>query len=404
MTPGLPAVVRPPPSAKPTGRYVTLALQGHRPTGARRHDLSGETPTVSEHPTDPVGLSTATLERWLRAVRPDLVTDAPLRATLLDGGRSNLTYRLDGGATPLVLRRPPLGHVLSTAHDMAREHRVIAALAPTSVPVPRAELHHDDADGAAGVSTPFYLMRLVDGVVLRAPDDNAGFTAPQLRALSLDLAATLGRLHALDPAAIGLGTLGRPDGFLARQVRRWGAQYDLSRSRPMPELDQLQDRLRTSVPATTQDSLLHGDYRLDNVIVQVGADGAPRLAAVLDWEMATHGDSLTDLGLLALYWDIRAIGGDSLGIATSAVDTTAGYPAFDELVDAYSAERRVRVPELSWYRAFAAYKLAIILEGVHYRHRAGETVGPGFDTVGALVAPLAAHGLACLGTTSATAR
>lgn len=387
------------PLTKPTGRYVTLAVQGHRPRRARRHDACRKTPTVSEHVTEPVGLSTSTLERWLRSVRPDLLTDAPLRASILDGGRSNLTYRVDGGVVPLVLRRPPLGHVLSTAHDMGREHRVVTALAPTSVPVPRTELLHDDADGAAGVGTPFSLMRLVEGVVLRSPADNAQFSAPQLRALSLDLATTLARLHDLDPGAVGLGHLGRPDGFLTRQVHRWGAQYDLSRSRPMPELDQLQVRLRTSVPATTQSSLLHGDYRLDNAIVQVGPDGALRLAAILDWEMATLGDSLTDLGLLALYWDIRTLGGDSLEVATSAVDPDAGYPPFDELVDVYCAARGVRVPGLSWYMAFAAYKLAIILEGVHFRYRAGETVGPGFGAVGALVAPLAARGLVSLRST-----
>ncbi|WP_234346655.1 phosphotransferase family protein [Cellulomonas timonensis] len=359
---------------------------------------------MSEHLTEPVGLSTSTFERWLRPRRPDLLADGPLRATILDGGRSNLTYQVTGGAAPLVLRRPPLGHVLSTAHDMAREHRVISALAPASVPVPRAELHHDDSDGSAGVGTPFYVMELVEGVVLRSPADNAQFSAPQLRALSLDLAATLGRLHSLDPQSVGLGSLGRPDGFLTRQARRWGEQYDRSRSRPLPQLDQLQDELRASIPATTRTSILHGDYRLDNAIVQVGPDGAPTLAAILDWEMATLGDSLTDLGLLALYWDIRTLSGEAMGAAASAVDPAAGYPSFDELVDVYSATRRAPVPKLAWYRAFAAYKLAIILEGIHYRHLAGETVGPGFDTVGALVAPLAAHGLASLGPTRTGAR
>jgi aminoglycoside phosphotransferase (APT) family kinase protein len=288
---------------------------------------------------------------------------------------------------------------------MAREFRVISGLAPTPVPVPGAFLFHDDTTGEAGVGTPFYLMEHVDGRVLSSSADNADLAPEQLRALSLELAARLADLHAVDPDAVGLGDLGRPDGFLERQVRRWGKQYALSRSRELPDLDLLQDRLSSSVPATTHSSLIHGDYRLDNAIVRLatGEPGAsPTIAAILDWEMATIGDSFTDLGLLDLYWDIRSVvetsGTLEAGaVAPSAVEPGRGYPEFAELVDTYARARGIGVPDLSWYRAFAAYKLAIILEGIHFRFRAGETVGAGFETVGGMVPLLAADGLRTLG-------
>jgi aminoglycoside phosphotransferase (APT) family kinase protein len=345
---------------------------------------------------EPRGLATSQLEAWLRAEHPNLVGESELDATLITGGRSNLTYRVIGGPAPLVLRRPPLGHVLASAHDMAREFRVISALGGSSVPVPQALLYRDDTDGVVGVGTPFYLMGFVDGQVLSSPAANAPHSPAQLRTLSLDLVAILAELHSLDPATVGLADFGRAAGYLERQVRRWGEQYDTSRNRELPELDTLQAALRDKVPTTVSSSLVHGDFRLDNAIVRMDADGRPRIAAILDWEMATIGDSLTDLGLLGLYWDIRGISAHAAAVAASAVDPAAGYPSFAELLDAYAAARGTAVPELSWYLAFAAYKLAIILEGIHMRFQAGETVGPGFDTIGGLVTPLAQAGLRSL--------
>ena len=337
------------------------------------------------------GLDVARLDTWLRRTHPGLATDEPLRATLFAGGRSNLTYRVDGARVPLVLRRPPLGHVQETAHDMAREHRVIRALGSTRVPVPATVDLVDDVDGAAGTGTPFFVMERVEGEALRDPAQNAGWSPAELRALSLELAELLAELHTLDPASVGLGDLGRPDGYLDRQLRRWGRQYDGSRSRGLPALDALQERLREHVPATVRTGLVHGDYRLDNALVS----RAGGVHAVLDWEMATLGDTAVDLGMLGLYWDIRRIAPPD-GLTASAVDPAAGYPEFAELADAYAARSGSAVPDLSWYRAFAAYKLAVILEGVHFRYRAGETVGEGFDAIGALVLPLADEGLARL--------
>ena len=345
---------------------------------------------------EPRGLFTSVLETWLRAEHPELVGESALEATLITGGRSNLTYRLVGGPAPLVLRRPPLGHVLASAHDMAREFRVISALGGSTVPVPGAVLYRDDTDGTAGVGTPFYLMGFVDGQVLSSPAANAPFAPAQLRALSLDLVSTLAGLHSIDPVSVGLEDFGRAAGYLERQLRRWGEQYDKSRNRELTELDALQAALRTGVPTTVSSTLVHGDFRLDNAIVRVDADGRPRIAAILDWEMATIGDSFTDLGLLGLYWDIRSISAGAAAVAASAVDQEAGYPSFAEMLDVYAAARGIPVPELSWYLAFAAYKLAIILEGIHFRFQAGETVGPGFDTIGGLVTPLAEAGLRSL--------
>ncbi|MBC7402506.1 MAG: phosphotransferase family protein [Microbacteriaceae bacterium] len=345
---------------------------------------------------EPRGLATSQLEAWLRAEHPNLVGESELDASLIAGGRSNLTYRVIGGPAPLVLRRPPLGHVLASAHDMAREFRVISALGGGSVPVPQALLYRDDTDGTAGVGTPFYLMGFVDGQVLSSPAANSPFSPAQLRTLSLDLVEILAELHSIDPASVGLEDFGRAAGYLERQVRRWGEQYDKSRNRELPQLDALQAALRENVPITVSSSLVHGDFRLDNAIVRVDADGRPRIAAILDWEMATIGDSFTDLGLLGLYWDIRRISQQAAAVAASAVDPAAGYPSFAELLDAYAGARGTAVPELSWYLAFAAYKLAIILEGIHLRFQAGETIGPGFDTIGGLVTPLAQAGLRSL--------
>lgn len=361
----------------------------------------------------PPGLDVHRLDQWLRRTHPELATQDPLSASVIAGGRSNLTYRVDGATVPLVLRRPPLGHVLSTAHDMAREHRVIAALQGTPVPVPRVVDLVDDHDGGAGTGTPFFLMEHVAGEVLANPVQNAAYSAAELRALSLELAETLAELHRVDPAAVGLGDFGRPDGYLERQLRRWATQLDASRSREVAALDALGALLREHVPAQQAAGIVHGDFRLDNAIVGRGigagdangatvgvpdgaADGTPHVAAILDWEMATLGDPTVDLGMLGLYWDIGALGEAAAGVATSAVDLDAGYPAFDELVDAYEARRGRPVPELSWYRAFGAYKLGVILEGVHYRFRAGDTVGDGFDVIGDLVEPLADEGLARL--------
>lgn len=336
------------------------------------------------------GLDVAGLMSWLSAAHPDL-TRGELTAAVIPGGKSNLTYRVEGALIPLVVRRPPLGHVLSSAHDMRREHRVISALHDTAVPVPPViDIVDDSADGAV-TGTPFFVMALVEGRVLAHPGDNVHFTAAALRAVSMQLAEVLAELHAVSPASVGLGDFGRGEGFLERQLKTWRRQYDASRSRALPMLDRLQEALGGRVPTSARTTLVHGDYRLDNAIVAGGGDHAS-LAAVLDWEMSTIGDPLVDLGIFGMYWNINDIAGAG-GSLPSAVDTAAGYPTFDELVDAYAARAGIPVPDLTWYRAFAAYKLGVIAEGIHFRYERGETVGSGFDHIGGLVEILAEEGL-----------
>ncbi|GAA1854846.1 phosphotransferase family protein [Myceligenerans crystallogenes] len=380
------------------------------------------------------GLDVAGFGRWLGRAHPELLDGttadaaapgAGLTASLITGGRSNLTYRVDGARVPLVVRRPPLGHVLATAHDMRREHRVISALAGR-VPVPGTvdvvdDTPGDDGSGGDVTGTVFLVMEHVPGEVLARPAQNSRYTPAGLHRLGLDLAEVLADLHAVDPAAVGLADFGRPAGYLDRQMATWRRQYDASRSREVPALDRLQDVLAGSVPAADggRVGIVHGDYRLDNVIVAgdgegagdagagiapvdagtapgaTGSTGGPRVAAVLDWEMATLGDPLVDLGMLGMYWRIRELAPQ--GVVAGAIVPGAGYPEFAEVVDAYASRAGIGVPGLGWYEAFACYKLAVILEGVHYRHRAGQTVGDGFDGIGDLVTPLAREGLARTG-------
>ncbi|MGN6220003.1 MAG: phosphotransferase family protein [Microbacterium sp.] len=335
------------------------------------------------------GLDAAALTGWLAEAHPDLAR-GDLSATVIAGGRSNLTYAVDGAAVPLVVRRPPLGHVLSSAHDMRREHRVISALATTPVPVPRAIDVVDDTADAGITGTVFFVMERSPGLVLASRAQNDPYAPAALRRLSLELARRLADLHAVDPVTVGLGDFGRPDGYLERQLATWRRQLDASRSRETPQLGALQESLAAGIPRSTRSGIVHGDYRLDNALVVDSPDG-PRISAILDWEMATLGDPLVDLGILALYWNIAELPGGT-GAVPSAVDEDAGYASFDELVDAYAHHAGIAVPDLRWYRAFAAYKLAVILEGIHYRYQAGATVGEGFERMGALVEPLAGLG------------
>ncbi|HEV7623456.1 MAG TPA: phosphotransferase family protein, partial [Amnibacterium sp.] len=235
----------------------------------------------------------------------------------------------------------------------------------------------------------------VEGTIVRAPGDDAALSAAQRRAVSFALIDVLAALHALDPAEVGLADLGRAHGYLARQVARWTTQYAGSRTRDLPDLDALAGGLADRVPATTASGLLHGDFRLDNAILDL--DGAtPRIAAVLDWEMATIGDLDADLTLCALYWRLGAVAADAGVPAATAVVPGAGYPDADELVGHYAAAGARPIGDLGWYDAFAAFKLAVILEGVHHRYLQNATVGAGFETIGALVPPLAALGRARL--------
>ncbi|MFD7884779.1 phosphotransferase family protein [Streptomyces bauhiniae] len=332
----------------------------------------------------PPGLDLDRLRALLDRERPGLVT-GPLTGRLIEGGRSNLTYALTDGTSRWVVRRPPLGHVLATAHDMRREHRVISALHPTRVPVPRPVLLCED-DEVLGA--PFYVMEFVEGTPYRTADQLAPLGAERTRNAVLSLVDTLVELHAVDPAEVGLADFGRPEGFLDRQLRRWGKQLDASRNRELAGVDELHAALGRSLPTSPAPAVVHGDYRLDNVLIGEG----DRIEAILDWEMSTLGDPLTDLGLLVMY-------SQPLGMAHSPVSTTAeapGHPTPTELIERYAERSGRDVADVNWYTAFAWFKLAVILEGIHYRYTLGQTVGGGFDRIGDLVPVFIDHGLTTL--------
>jgi aminoglycoside phosphotransferase (APT) family kinase protein len=346
---------------------------------------------IMAHMSDaPPGLDLAAVTTWLEQQRPGLLARPPT-AALVAGGRSNLTYVLDDGARRLVLRRPPLGHVLATAHDMAREHRVLSALHGTVVPVPQPLALCTDA---AVTGAPFYVMEHVDGAVLRRRPDIEPLPDDGRRQLVDAMMDVLADLHGIDPAGVGLADFGRPAGFMARQVRRWGGQLDASRSRSLKGVDELRAGLEASVPEHGEGTIVHGDYRLDNLVVAgPGEPDAYRVRAVLDWEMATLGDPLGDLGLLVAYWDGLGSSDDPV---VASIGPAAGLPPASALVERYVARSGRDVSALPWYVAFGFFKIAVILEGIHYRFVQGQTIGDGFDRIGEVVPVLVADGLAAL--------
>lgn len=334
--------------------------------------------------TDLPGLDLDRLSTWLRG---QVDVAGALSGTLIAGGKSNLTYQVGDGTTRWIVRRPPLGHVLATAHDMAREYRVMAALRDTDVPVPAMyALCQDDSV----LGAPFYVMEHVEGTPYRTAAELTELGPERTRAISTSLIDTLAVLHAVDPVAVGLADFGRPEGFLERQVRRWKKQLDASHSRELPLADELYARLAADVPPESAVGIVHGDYRLDNVLT----DSSDRPAAVIDWEMATLGDPLTDLALMVVYGRLAA---DRSGNATVADASVApGFLSEDEIIARYTARSDRDMSRFGFYLGLAAFKLAAILEGIHYRYLDGQTVGDGFDTIGAAIDPLLETGLTAL--------
>jgi len=346
------------------------------------------------------------LADWIRQSlgEPVELTDIQLIA----GGRSNLTYRLavtlparaPDGAGPgadrlLVLRRPPLGHVLPTAHDMSREFRVLSGLSGTEVPVARPVAFCDDADV---IGAPFYLMEHVPGVVLRSRQDTAALTESQNADLSERLADMLAAIHGVDVEATGLAGLGRGAGYLTRQLARWQRQWELSKTREVPGYDQLVARLTATLPPEGETTLVHGDFRLDNLLVTVSP--RPRITAVVDWEMATLGDPLADLGLTLVYWtdpgeegwlkpdqEEPGSGAPGPGLRTDAT-TSPGFLTRAEFAAGYAQRTGRDISRIGYYVAFGYFKLAVVLEGIHARYLQHQTVGEGFEQEGLAVPTL----------------
>ena len=313
-----------------------------------------------------------------------------LSAELIGHGRSNLTYCIRSGDDRWVLRRPPLSHVQPTAHDMKREFRVLSALADTDVPAPRpiALCEDSEVNGA-----PFYIMEYVEGTVpTDAADFARRFDEGQRRRISEELVDTLVRLHALSPAEVGLEDFGRPQGYLERQVRRFSEQLSRAKTREIPELDDLARRLAAALPSESGATIVHGDYRLDNAIL----DAEGHIAAVLDWEMATLGDPLADVGLMMMYWAQEGTAGNASmpSISSTPITALAGFLSRSEAAALYAARSGRDLSNLDFYTVLAHFKLAVILENMHARFLAGGTVGAGFEVIGSQVLVLARAGLA----------
>ena len=318
---------------------------------------------------------------------------AHCRVELISGGKSNLTYGVDSAAGSVILRRPPLGHVLPTAHDMVREHTVMTALAPTDVPVPRTLHLCTDADV---LGQPFYVMERVEGHICRdtLPPGYADEPA-QRNAVGVGLVDVLARLHSVDPQGVGLGEFGRPEGYMGRQVRRWVKQWDATRIEGHEALDALAAELAAEVPATQRSTVVHGDYRLDNTMLDPERPG--RIAAVLDWEMSTLGDPLADLGILLGYWSQADDDGDRLSaLVVPAATVLPGFPTRSEVASLYAERTGLDLTPLPWYVSFAAFKLAVVCAGIVARVRGGAMVGPGFDGIEERIGPLVEIGRAAL--------
>lgn len=302
------------------------------------------------------------LEEWFREKVPGI--EPPLDYEPIHGGLSNLTFLVtDQSGTRWVLRRPPLGKGLGTAHDMGREVKVVSALAPTPVPVPPVVGFCEDEEVTGA---PFYVMEFVEGPVLRTPEQAALFPKAEDRVeIGNGLADVLAAIHEVDPDEAGLGDLGRREGYVERQLARWASQWEQSKTRELPMLEQVFERLSARVPEQVETTIVHGDFRLDNVIYSPSGE----VAAVVDWELCTLGDPRADLGLLMVYW---AEAGDH-GISIFRPATAEpGFPTRADLIARYAETSGRDLSELDYFIALGYWKLAVIIEGVLARFRGGQ--------------------------------
>jgi aminoglycoside phosphotransferase (APT) family kinase protein len=310
---------------------------------------------------DVPGIDATPVTEWLEANVAG--ARGPFTFEVIAGGHSNLTYRVVGSnGTPYVLRRPPLGHRLASAHDVGREHRIIAGLQGSAVPVaPALGLCTDETVNDA----PFYVMGFVDGHVVR---DRAGveaaLTTSARRRAGESLVDTMAAIHAVDLDATGLADLGRHEGYIARQLKRWYGQWNEQKTRDIPAVDDAHEALVQRIPEQGPATLVHGDYRLDNCIV--GDDG--NVLAVLDWEICTLGDPLADVGLLQVYWTGPGDDQSAWGGTTTMAD---GFLDRADLTARYAEVSGRDLSQLPYYVSFAYWKLACILQGVYYRYVGG---------------------------------
>ena len=317
--------------------------------------------SIHEPGVEVPGINVGCVTEWL--VANVAGARAPFEFAAIAGGHSNLTYRVTGAdGKRVVLRRPPLGHVLASAHDMGREHRILAGLQRSAVPVPPVEGYCDDPSVN---DAPFYVMRFVDGHVIRDRGSAESVLDEAARSnASRSIVDTMAAIHAVDLVDAGLDDLGRHDGYIERQLKRWYGQWNQGKTRELDAVDRVHDALLDRVPAQQGATIVHGDYRLDNCMV----DGRGDVVAVLDWEICTLGDPLADVGLLQVYWTGP---GDAESAWTGNATTAPGFWDRRRLAERYAEVSGRSIEHLDFYVAFAYWKLACILEGVYSRYLGG---------------------------------
>jgi aminoglycoside phosphotransferase (APT) family kinase protein len=317
---------------------------------------------------EPKGIRTESVTRWLA---DNVGVEPPLQFTRIAGGHSNLTYRVeDARGRAVVLRRPPLGNLLPTAHDMSREYAFISALHPTSVPVPPPLGFCDDPDAN---DAHFYVMDFVHGHVQHDVSVSLSvYDEAQRRRNGESFIDVLSDMHRVDPDDVGLGGIARKEGYIARQLKRWYSQWNQSKTRELPILDEVHDALAARTPEQGPARVVHGDYRLGNCL----SDDDGRIAAVLDWEIATLGDPLADLGYVLSQWTQAGEQGPAHRMSPSSAP---GFPSRDELLDRYATRSGRDVSQIAFYIAFAHWKSACIVEGVYARYLAGALDSSGIN-------------------------
>ncbi len=338
---------------------------------------------------DVEGIDVEAVGAWLASTVAG--AEPPFEYELIAGGRSNLTFRVtDATGQAFALRRPPISHVLPTAHDMKREYTVISALGTTGVPVPRTlGLCTDESVNGA----PFYVMTFVEGRIVRDEKGALALSEASRKHASHSLVDTLARLHAVDVDAVGLGSFAKREEYIARQLKRWDTQFTQSTvdGEPGPAVvDRVHELLASRIPDQQAVSIVHGDYRLDNTVL----DDAGDVAAILDWEICTLGDPLADLGLLLVYWSEPDDPDASLvGVFPTAIP---GFATRAELARRYGEASGLDLSALPYYRAFGFWKLACILQGVYVRYAGGAAAGDrtGVDQFAAQVGKLGERALA----------